>query len=146
MHSIISKRLGAAVIALLAIGLVYYFFIKYFTSPENIGSSSKVEVVATSSVQNQLPTTSTSTDNFALDDCSQEVPIELIDDVAINLDRTATLYWFDGTTQQNISRKFKFDPKTDFAGCSESVKKKLRELDEVTKDAYGDEYNKLFID
>ena len=146
MHSLISKRLAGTIIALLAIGLVYYIFFKNFTSPVNTSSTNNNEVVATSSVTNHLATTSTSTANIILDDCTQKVPIELIDDVAIDLDRTATLRWFDNTTQQNISRKFKFDPKTDFAGCSESVKRKLRELDEVTKEAYGDEYNKLFIE
>ena len=141
-HTLISKRLITVVILVIILGLGFYIFSR---SQPNIVDRNDGEVAATSTLANPVATTSTST-NITLDDCSQEVPIELIDDVAIDLDRTATLRWFDGGTQQNVSRKFKFDPKTDFAGCSESVKRKLRELDEVTKEAYGDEYNKLFIE
>ena len=142
MQHTISKRLAVIII----LGLLLLFFIWLFVSREDRQNLNEDEVLATSTVATQLATTSTSTSYIGLDDCSQEVPIELIDDVAIDLDRSATLRWFDGTTQQNVSRKFKFDPKTNFAGCSESVKRKLRELDEVTKEAYGDEYNKLFIE
>lgn len=78
-------------------------------------------------------------------DCVAEIPLELIDDSTLNLDGTVTLYWFDAETQQQITKIFPFDPKSNFSGCSPSVQAKLREINEVAKELYGNEYDSLFM-
>lgn len=74
------------------------------------------------------------TEQVVLDDCSQEVPVGWIDDISFGGDGTAHMYWLDYVTQENEVRHFPFDPESDFAGCSESVKTELRELARVVKE------------
>ena len=79
------------------------------------------------------------------DDCSIEIPLEKIDDSVLNLDGTATVSWLDAESGLDVSKTFPFEPKSDFSGCSESVRAKLREMNEVAREAYGEEYKELFL-
>lgn len=128
-HNSISRREIILLGLVLAVAVISGFFYKNKESPPSvIEKVQKNEVVQTT-----------------LDDCRQDIPLDKIDDSAVDLDRTATVYWYDDEAQKITSRKFKFEPKNDFEGCSESVKTKLREINEVAKETYGEEYEGLFI-
>ena len=67
--------------------------------------------------------------NVVFDDCSIEIPLDLIDDTRFDSEnKILTVYWTDGTTQENIKRNFLYSPDTNFAGCSDSVRVKMEEI------------------
>lgn len=124
----ISRRNITLLGLVLVVAAISGFFIKNKESPPSvIEQVQKDEIVMT-----------------ALDDCRQDIPLDKIDDSAVDLDRTATVYWYDDESEKITSRKFKFEPKNDFEGCSESVRTKLREINEVAKETYGEKYEELF--
>jgi hypothetical protein len=95
-------------------------------------------------VNSQVVSTTSVDDDKTLDDCSQEIPVEWVDDVSLDLDGAATMYWLDPDSGEYITKRFPFAPKSDFLGCSESVRLELRGLDSVARESYGDEYNQRF--
>lgn len=63
--------------------------------------------------------------------CKKEVPASS-DDSAIDLEiKIVTFYWWDDTLQDNVSLAVPYEPETGFAGCSESVKARLRQIQEM---------------
>lgn len=67
--------------------------------------------------------------NILRENCTQEIPRELIDDSSRDLENgVVTMYWWDGTLQENKSLSVSYEPETGFAGCSQSVKEFLRHL------------------
>lgn len=129
------------VVCLLAILLVLFLF-----KNDQEVLNDELNQMATTSSSTSLNAGDADTPLLAVDDCSQEIPLDRIDDTSLDLDRTVTVYWLEENTQKNVSKRFIFDPKSDFVGCSESVKSKMRELDAVARDSYGDEYYPLFIE
>ncbi|PIQ80060.1 MAG: hypothetical protein COV79_02535 [Parcubacteria group bacterium CG11_big_fil_rev_8_21_14_0_20_41_14] len=63
------------------------------------------------------------------ENCTQDIPRELIDDSTTDYEAgIVTMYWWDGEVQENKNLTVPYEPETDFAGCSESVKEFLRHL------------------
>ena len=61
--------------------------------------------------------------------CAEEIPRELIDDSTTDYENgVVTMYWWDGELQEDVNLSVLYEPETDFAGCSESVKEFLRHL------------------
>jgi len=61
--------------------------------------------------------------------CTQDIPRELVDDSTADYENgIVTMYWWDGTLQENKNLSVPYEPETDFAGCSQSVKEFLRHL------------------
>jgi len=61
------------------------------------------------------------------ENCAKEIPRELIDDSTADYENgIVTMYWWDGERQENMNLSVLYEPETDFAGCSESVKVFLR--------------------
>lgn len=64
--------------------------------------------------------------------CAQDVPAATIDDVLADTENgVVTLRWWDGTTQENKRLDVLYEPKTSFAGCSESVKSILKHVQAI---------------
>lgn len=67
--------------------------------------------------------------------CAKDIPRGKIDDTLLNIeDKTVTAWWWDENIQDNVEVKLPYEPETDFAGCSESVKGLLRHLQETHED------------
>ncbi|GEM_PF-1043497 len=67
--------------------------------------------------------------------CQQDIPREKIDDSVLDIERgTVTVYWWDGQLQDNVSLILPYQPETDFAGCSESVRDFLRHIQDTYED------------
>jgi hypothetical protein len=63
--------------------------------------------------------------------CKKEVPASS-DDSRIDLQiKIVTFYWWDNTLQDNVSLTVPYEPEIGFAGCSESVKARLRHIQEM---------------
>jgi hypothetical protein len=63
------------------------------------------------------------------ENCTQDIPREIIDDSKRDSENSVvTMYWWDGETQSDKSLSVLYEQETDFAGCSEPVKKFLRHL------------------
>lgn len=65
--------------------------------------------------------------------CTQEIPLERVDDASRNIDGTVTMRWWDDETQTNTQLTVPYEPDTNFAGCSESIKTFLRQIYERTQ-------------
>ncbi|MEN9922168.1 MAG: hypothetical protein RL097_445 [Candidatus Parcubacteria bacterium] len=139
-HTLKSKRRTQFALGLLTVALIACGFFNTLNKP-NIANNNSNEV----SPKQINDVTTTSTGTLAVDDCSAEIPIESTSDSVLNLDGTATIYWRDQSSATDTVKVFPFDPKTDFSGCSDSVRRKLREMNEVAKEVYGDEYEFIFM-
>lgn len=64
--------------------------------------------------------------------CAQDVPTASIDDSSADpKNQIVTFYWWDGVLQDNRKLDVLYEPETNFAGCSESVKSILEHVREV---------------
>ena len=64
--------------------------------------------------------------------CAQEVPRASIDDTHADTENgIVTLRWWDGAAQEDKVLEVAYEPETDFAGCSESVKSILKHIQEI---------------
>lgn len=134
------KNIKAALVLLASIAiLVLTLYFEYLRKSPDSNTSLENKVV-----NSQVVSTTSVDYDKTLDDCSQEIPVEWVDDVSLDLDGVATMYWLDNDSGEYITKRFPFDPKSDFVGCSESVKLELRGLDSVARENYGDEYNQRF--
>ena len=67
--------------------------------------------------------------------CARDIPREKIDDSLFNSEqKTVTVYWWDNELQNNVSLVLPYEPETDFAGCSESVKEFLRHIRDTVEE------------
>lgn len=65
--------------------------------------------------------------------CGQNVPTASIDDTLADTENgIVTLRWWDGTSQENKVLEVVYEPKTGFAGCSESVKSILEHVRDIS--------------
>jgi len=71
--------------------------------------------------------------------CAEDVPTASIDDSSADPENhIVTFYWWDGTLQDNRKLDVLYEPETNFAGCSESVKSILehvRDIDESNRES-----------
>lgn len=79
------------------------------------------QILAQESVQRQLA-----------ENCARDIPREKIDDTSFDSEnKVVQTYWWDNEIGDNVSIIFPYEPETDFAGCSESVKELLRHIQET---------------
>lgn len=80
-------------------------------------------ILAQESVQRQMA-----------ENCAQDVPREKIDDTFVDTENKIVQFgWWDNETKDNISLIVPYHPETDFAGCSESVKSILKNIQPIPR-------------
>ncbi len=131
------RKLMFTVVVLICVFVIYVLWLNFFKN--NIMVEPKIENIKEENLSLE-PSQENNFDTVNLDDCSIEIPLNLIDDTRFDPEnKTVTVYWTDIETQENVKRIFLFKPETSFVGCSESVKSKLREVEKMNSKVYGDE-------
>ncbi len=133
-----SRKLIVIVIILICVFVIYVLWLNFFKN--NIIIEPKIENIKEENLSLE-PSQENNLDTVNLDDCSIEIPLNLIDDTRFDPEnKTVTVYWTDIETQENVKRIFSFKPETSFVGCSESVQLKLNEVEKMNSEVYGDGY------
>jgi hypothetical protein len=69
------------------------------------------------------------------ENCARDIPREKIDDTSFDSEnKVVQTYWWDNEIGDNVSIIFPYEPETDFAGCSESVKELLRHIQDIQEE------------
>lgn len=132
-----SRKLMFTVVVLICVFVIYVLWLNFFKN--NIIVEPKIENIKEENLSLE-PSQENNLDTVNLDDCSIEIPLNLIDDTRFDPEnKTVAVYWTDIEAQENVKRIFSFKPETSFVGCSESVKLKLNEVEKMNSEVYSDE-------
>lgn len=138
LKNIMSRKLIVVIVVLTCVFAIYIFWSSFLKS--NITFEPKVENIKEENLL-QESLKENDLDTATLDDCSIEIPLNLIDDTSFDPEnKTVTVYWTDIETQGNVKHTFLFTPETGFVGCSESVKTKFNEIEKMNSEVYGNGY------
>lgn len=101
---------------------------KYVRNTEAVYDARRVlyrllpQILTQESVQRQLE-----------ENCARDIPREKIDDSSFDPEnKIVQTYWWDNEINDNVQLIIPYEPETDFAGCSESVKELLRHIQGIS--------------